>query len=166
MKKTHCCAPLLLLFLAGPLLAQGQPQPAPEDRRVITEEEKNELLGKAQALRDQAAAIRSKADAANATAQKECWKKFLVSGCQDDARKAQREEVEKARKLEHEAREIERDVRVREVATREAKRVADAPRREAEAAARAEKNREAQEEALRRIERRQAEQAERLQQKQ
>ncbi len=166
MKKTHCCAPLLLLFLAGPLLAQGQPQPAPEDRRVITEEEKNELLGKAQALRDQAAAIRSKADADNAAAQKECWKKFLVSACQDDARKAQREEVEKARKLEHEAREIERDVRIREVATREAKRIADEPRRRAEAAERAEKNRLEREEALRRVQEKQAERAARESQQQ
>jgi colicin import membrane protein len=153
MRQARTYAALIFLVAAAPLFAQ--------DNQFIGEEEKNELLGKAKTMRDEASAIREKANNEYAATEKACWKKFLVSSCQDDARRAQRQDVERARKIEHEARAIERDVKVRDVATREAKRVEEAPRRQAEAAARAEKNREAQEEALRRIERKKAEHAER-----
>jgi colicin import membrane protein len=151
MRQARSYAALIFLVAAAPLFAQ--------DSQFIGDEEKNDLLGKAKAMRDEATAIREKANNEFSVAEKGCWKKFLVTSCQDEARRAQRQEVERARKIEHEARDIERDVKKRDVATREAKRIEDAPRRQAEAAARAEKNREAQEEALRRIERKQAEHA-------
>jgi len=143
----------IFLFFAAPLFAQ--------DQQFIGEEEKNELLGKARAMRDEASAIRDKANREYAASEKACWQKFLVTSCLDEARRAQRQDVERARKIEHEARDIERDVKKRDVATREAKRIEEAPRRQAEAAERAEKNRQAQEEALRRLERKRAEHAER-----
>ena len=145
-------AALILLVAATPLFAQDKPQ-------FISDEEKSELTAKARAMRDQAGGIREKANSDYAVAEKECWKKFLVTACQEDARSVQRKEVERAHKLENEARAIEHDVKLRDVATREAKRIEEAPRKQAEAAERAEKNRQEQEEALRRIQQKQAERA-------
>jgi hypothetical protein len=146
----HALLPLLLLT-ALPVLAQTA---APLD-----EAEKGRLLDRAKVLRDEASALRQAGDAAYETAQKACWQRFLVNSCLDEAKQAHRAEVSRARQLEQEAREIERDVRKREIADKEAQRLADAPRKEAEAAAEAERNRQAREEAMRRVAERQAEAA-------
>lgn len=160
MDKTYRSIPIIFLLLGSPLSAQEQPaQDTAPAKQFIGDDEKQALEARARGLRDQASAIRSQADADLATAEKECWNKFLVSACQDEARRRQRQEVDKARQLEHDAREIERDVRVRTVATREARRIEEEPKRRAAAAERAERNRQAQEEAQRRLAERQGEQA-------
>ncbi|HTY99552.1 MAG TPA: hypothetical protein VMB75_06940 [Rhodocyclaceae bacterium] len=143
-------AALILLAAAAPLFAQDKPQ-------FISDEEKSELQGKARAMRDEAGAIRAKANQDYEAAAKACWQKFLVTSCQEDARAVQRKANDRAKQLDHDAREIEHDVKVRDVATKEAKRIEEEPRRQAEAAAQAEKNRREQEEALRRIREKQAE---------
>jgi colicin import membrane protein len=142
---------LLLILLAGTAAAQQPENPAPDDR--ITR------LDRAQRLHNEAAAIREESDRHHLAAQTECWKKFLVNACLDDARKAHMEETVKARALDKEAREIEREVKRQDIAAREAKRMEEAPAKEASAAARAEKNRKAAEEAQLKVEHKQAEAA-------
>lgn len=117
-------------------------------------------LAEARRLRDAASALRTAADQQQETAKKDCWGKFLVNACLDEATKQWRAENAKAGALEKQAREIEREVRKREFAEREAQRLEAAPAQEAAAAARAEKNREEMEEAQRRVRRKQAEAAE------
>lgn len=145
-------AALILLAAAAPLFAQDQP-------RFISDEEKGELSAKARALREEAGAIRDKANLDYGAAAQACWQKFLVTSCQEDARAVQRKELDRAKAIDAQARQIEHDVRVRDAATKEARRVEEEPRRRAEAAAQAEKNRRDQEEALRRIREKQAEHA-------
>jgi colicin import membrane protein len=74
-------------------------------------------------LREEATAIRQAGEIRHGAAQKTCWDKFLVSACLADAAKSLRDEKSRAYALEKEAREIERDIRKREFAEREAKRL-------------------------------------------
>jgi hypothetical protein len=143
---------LCLLLPAAPALAQsgGDQSGAPSDP-----------LGEARRLRSEASALRVAADKQQDTAKQECWHKFLVNACLDEAAKQWRTENGKANALDKQARDLERELKKREFAEREAQRLEAAPAREAAAAARAEKNREEMEEAQRRVERKQAEAAER-----
>jgi hypothetical protein len=137
--------PLLAVAASAAALADEEVKPPPFER--------------ARSIRDQAAAIRAEADRRHAEAQTACWQKVLVSACLDNAGYARRAENDRARGLEREAREIERQAKKQELAERDARRRAEAPAREAAAAAQAEKNRLEAEEAQRRVERRQAEAA-------
>lgn len=139
------CLPFLttLLFAAT---AAAQPAVGREER-----------LAEAQRLHQEAAGIRTEAERRHGIAQQDCWDKVLVSGCQEDARKAMRLELERARGLERQAREIEREVKRQEIAERDAKRLEEAPARAAAAAERAEKNRQSMEQVQRRVDRKRAE---------
>lgn len=138
------------------------PPPAPAQApEPLGGEERSRLMDRARALREEAAAIRQEAERRHALADKACWDKVFVSSCQGDAKEALREENARARRVEQEARDIERAERNRELAEKEARRIEEAPERAAKAAERAEKYRRAREEAVRRIERKQAEAAER-----
>jgi colicin import membrane protein len=142
---------LLLCLSAGTALAQQAETPAPEDRAV--------RLERAQRLHEQATAIRDEADRQHAAAQPGCWKKFLVSSCIENTDNARRAENIKARELDKQARDIEREVKREDIAEREAKRSAEAPEKAAAAAAKAEKNRKAAEEVQQEVARKQAEAA-------
>jgi colicin import membrane protein len=126
---------------------------------MAVEDEWSQMLGRAQSIRDQATAIRAEADQRHVEAQTSCWQKVLVSACLDDAARARRADHDRARGLEHEAREIEKQVKRKELSERDARRREQAPAREAAAAAQAEKNRLDAEETRARVERRQAEAA-------
>ena len=119
---------------------------------VLSAEEKQMRREKALALRTQAGEMRSEAERTLAAETKACWKKFLVTRCQDNAKLAKQEKLAAAREIEGTAREIERTLRKIEFAEREARFAEEAPQREAENAARAEKNRLEQEEAMQRVE--------------
>lgn len=140
-----------LLGLLGAAIFAGQAYSQSE--AIIGDEERQQLLERARALRGQASAKRQDADQRYAAENDACWKKFLVTSCMDDAKMRRVERVKEARLIEREARDIEHDVREREVATREMRWGIDNPRREAEAAARAERNRLAQQQAMERVER-------------
>jgi colicin import membrane protein len=143
---------LILLFLSAfTALAQQTDTPAPEDRAT--------RLDRAQRLHEQATAIRDEAERQHAAAQPGCWKKFLVSSCIEDTDNARRAENIKARELDKQARDIEREVKREDIAERETKRVADAPAKAAAAAAKAEKNRKTAEESQQEVARKQAEAA-------
>lgn len=73
-------------------------------------------------LRDEAADLRRVAAEEHTRAQQECWQKFLVSRCLDQAGQAHRDEKLKAANLESRSRAIERELKRREVAERQAKR--------------------------------------------
>ncbi len=126
---------------------------------VATEEDRSQAMLRARGMRDEAATMRAEADRRHALAQTDCWHKVLVSACLDEAARARRADTDKARGLEREAREIERQAKKQELVERDARRQEEAPEREAAAAARAEKNRLETEEAQRRVERRQTEAA-------
>jgi hypothetical protein len=75
-------------------------------------------------LRDEAADVRRVATDEHARAQKDCWKKFLVSRCLDEAGQTLRNEKLKAASLESRARAIELELKRREIADKDAKRAA------------------------------------------
>lgn len=73
-------------------------------------------------LKDEAREIRAAAEAAHARAQTECWKKFLVTRCHEQAGQTFRDEKLKADKLANRARAIERELKRREIAEKDARR--------------------------------------------
>jgi colicin import membrane protein len=75
-------------------------------------------------LHEEAIDIRRVATDEHAKAQTVCWKKFLVSKCLDEAGQNFRNEKLKAASLESRARSIERELKRREVAERDAQRAA------------------------------------------
>lgn len=147
---------LLSLALFSAWASAQTPEP-------LGREERSRLMERARALHEEASALKQEAERRHALADKACWDKVFVSSCQGDAKEALREEKARARRLEQEARDIERAERKREIAEKEALRIEEAPERAMKAAEQAEKNRLTREEALRRVERKQAEAAERQQ---
>lgn len=84
------------------------------------------------ALKARAAALRDDADARYATAQDECYRKFLVNACLDDAKKVYKRANIEVRPMEQAVRDFERKQRQADADAREAKRAADAVSREQE----------------------------------
>lgn len=148
----------LLLWICWLGLAQAEPAVPPAEPQG---EDKAAAQARARSLREQAAAARTAADAEFAADNKACLEKFLVSNCIDDAKLAKQEKLDAARRIEQEGRAIERDLRKRDFAEHERKRAEAAPQRAADAAAQAQKNRQAQEEAMQRVERKRQEAAQR-----
>ena len=98
-------------------------------------------LEEANAQRDRASAMRKEADARYTTEQAECYKKFLVNSCLEDAKKRRTEATLEARKIDNPARDFQRDAKRSDVEAKEAKREADKPVREAEQKAQGEQYR-------------------------
>ncbi len=73
-------------------------------------------------LREEAVEVRRLAADEHTQAQKECWRKFLVSRCLEEAAQNHRNEDRKAASLESRARAIERDLKRREIAEKDARR--------------------------------------------
>jgi len=140
---------LLSIFLAGAAGAQ--------DAAPLADAERQQLRDRAKSLHEQAEAMKSEAETSFAAENKACWDKFLVNRCMDNAKKAKQEKLIQAHRVKQEARDIERDLRKREFAEREARMAEEGPQREADAAAQAEKNRQAKQEALERVEKKRIE---------
>lgn len=119
---------------------------------TLSAADKQTRRDKATALRTEATTLRAAAERTLTAETKACWQKFLVTRCMDQAKLAKQEKLATARELEGTAREIERTLRKIEFAEREARFAEDTPQRDAEKAAQAEKNRQAQEAAMRRVE--------------
>lgn len=150
---------LVPLLLAASIcwLAAGAGPVAAQDAAPLSSEEKQLLQDRAKALRDKASLMRQDAELRLAADNKACWDKILVSKCQDEAKAAKIETLAAARRLEQEAREIEHKLRSRNVAEHETHMAAEAPQHAADAATQAEKNRQAQQEAMERVERKRLE---------
>jgi colicin import membrane protein len=117
--------PLLISLLAMPAFAQVDSQP-------MSEAERQGKLDKVRGLRDESARLQKEADARLKAKNEACHKKFLVSSCLEDAQKAHIAESREAKRKDLAAGELERDVKRRDVAVKNAKRAADAPKREAD----------------------------------
>jgi len=119
--------PLFCLF-AHPAWAQT-PAPAPA---IITPQERQQLLDRADALKAESSALLDAAEKKHKDAEPACWKKTLVSACMNDARKEYIDSKAAARKLDVEAGRIERQVRERDRVTKRAKEAEEAPMKRAE----------------------------------
>lgn len=115
MKRLAALVPAALLMLpSAPRAEDTAPPPAVSDSAT--------LQADARRLHDEADKARTAAEAEQAKAQKECWHKFLVSKCLDESGQAYRNEKAKANSLDSRARAIERELKRREVAEKEARR--------------------------------------------
>jgi hypothetical protein len=117
--------PTLVLLLALSARAE-EAAPAP-----IAPEERKELLDRAKALRTEAAKQKSAAGKKQKEADTACWKEILVSACLQDARREYLDGMAAARAKEVEAKRLEREVRIRDRATRQAKQAEEAPQKQA-----------------------------------
>lgn len=104
------------MFLLPPA-ARADETPAPS-----IDEDPIAMKAIAARLRDEAVDVRRLAADEHGRAQRECWKKFLVSRCLEQAAQAQRNENLKAASLESRSRAIERELKRREIAEKDARR--------------------------------------------
>lgn len=89
-------------------------------------------LDEASALQRQGTAQQKQAKDAYNTRKKACFKKFRVTGCQQEARQDYVQATNEARRIQNEGKAMERDVRKEELAEKDARRLAREPQREAE----------------------------------
>lgn len=125
---------LVLLALLSSSLVWAE-TPAPPEIPIP------QTLEQADAQRERAKQLRDEAERNYESEQKACYKKFLVSGCLDEAKQRYTQSIIHARELDIPAREFQREAKRVEVEAREAQRAADLPRREAEQKEQAEKYR-------------------------
>lgn len=93
------------------------------------------------ALKERVAALHEEADRQYATAKDQCYAKFLVNACLDEAKKAYTRSNLAIRPLEQAVRDFERNQRQADADAKEAKRAADAATREQEQREQAERYR-------------------------
>jgi hypothetical protein len=114
MKRLAALSAVALLCLSAARADDGADTTALDDPVA--------LKALAARLDDEAKDIRSAAEVEHAKAQKTCWKQFMVSRCLDEAGQTLRDEKLKAARLEGRARAIQRELKRREVAEKEARR--------------------------------------------
>lgn len=131
------------LLFAGPLCAEEAAVPeAPFDDAV-----RATLVEQAQNLREQADTLKGDAEARFTRDDAACYQKFLTNDCRATVRETRSKAIIEARRLESEARAIDRRVRQRDAVVHEAERREAQPRRALEQAEQSRKFREAQEQA-------------------
>ena len=111
----------LAAFSAAAILCVAAAR-ADEAASTVSADDPIALKALAARLQDEARDIRSAAEVEHAKAQKTCWKQFMVSRCLDGAGQTLRDEKLKAANLESRARAIQRELKRRELADKEAKR--------------------------------------------
>lgn len=97
MLPSRAALPLLLCLSALAWSGPGHAEAAPD-----------QPAADAKALRDQAAEMRRRADATEESETAACYARFLVNACIDDAKAKRIQTITAARKLEAQARKIER----------------------------------------------------------
>lgn len=105
------------------------------------------LVEQANTLREQAAQLKNDAETRFIRDDTACYQKFLSNECRDAVKKARSQSIADSRKLESEARAIDRRVRLRDALVHEQERRDALPQRAKEQAEQAQKFREAQEQA-------------------
>jgi len=120
---------LILLLVISPALWAQTPVDVP-----LT-------LEQADAQRERAAQMTRDADQRYADEQTACYKKILVNGCLDDAKKRHTQAIIDARAVDAPARDFQREAHRADVEAKEAQRAADQPVREADQTAQAEQYR-------------------------
>ena len=122
---------LVSLFASHALWAQtpeATPSPA----------EAPQTLEQANAIRERAKQMNRDADALYESEQADCYQKFLVNKCLDEAKKRHLEATLEARKIDSAGRDFQRAAKRSEVDAKEAKRAADLEARAAEQKAQSE----------------------------
>lgn len=128
----------ILSALAAPAFAQAEDWDA--------------LRTEAQGLRARAKEIRTVSKQKLEVDNQACWEKFLVSDCQADAKKAQRQSEREAQKIDLEALAIERRVAAHDREVRQAEKAEKEKEKQAKAAERAEQFRLEDEKRQRKLE--------------
>lgn len=106
-------------------------KPAPEQRA-----DWEQRLVEAKALQKQGATRNSEAKEAFEAKKKECFKKFRVTACQEEARQKYVQAANEARRIENEGKAREREVKKERLADKDARQLAQEPGREADLRAR------------------------------
>ncbi|MBI4989205.1 MAG: hypothetical protein HZC23_10330 [Rhodocyclales bacterium] len=117
--------PLLICLFAHAARAEA---PAVE---TITPQERQQLLDQTKSLKSESSKLQSAAQQKRKEADVACWKKTLVSSCLSDAKREYLDSMAAARKLDVEAKQIERQVRERDRVTRRARQAEEAPKKQA-----------------------------------
>jgi hypothetical protein len=120
--------------LAGGAMAQeAAPGPPP-----AAAEDWEQLRAQARELRQKAKQMRGDAQAVHDATAKACWEKFLVSGCQQDAKVELRKVERAAQQVDLEALAFEKRVAAHERELQRAKKLERQQQRDAKAARKAE----------------------------
>lgn len=90
----------------------------------------------AKALQRQAEAQKSEATAAFEARKKECFRKFRVNACQDEAKQEYVKITAEARRMDNEGKALERQIKKEQLADKDARRIEEAPQKEADLKAR------------------------------
>lgn len=137
MKTLHKASLLALAlaasFATGIAIADDPPQSA-SGFAPLAPGERERLLDDAKARRARAQALRSEAEEEFRRTEAACYDRIMVSGCISDAKKERLRKTLEARQLDVGADRLQREVKLRENAQREAQGVEDSPEREAAAA--------------------------------
>ncbi|HTJ97174.1 MAG TPA: hypothetical protein VL381_06870 [Rhodocyclaceae bacterium] len=112
---------------------------------IQTAEARSQYAERVTALNTEVAQRRATAERIYSDAKIECWKKFLVSSCLEDARQVNRREIIEIQKLERESRGLEREVKRYDAAQHAAQLAAENARKDAENEAKAAEYRAKQE---------------------
>lgn len=113
-------------------------------RLPANQAERDEMAARSQALDAEAKQRDAEAARVYEAAKTECWKKFLVSDCLEEARQAYRKENNLSKRQAREASGLDRQVRKYDAAQRAATREAENAKRDAEMEAKAEAYRKKQ----------------------
>lgn len=113
-------------------------------RLPANQEERDQMAARSQALDAEAKQRDAEAARVYEAAKTECWKKFLVSDCLEEARQAYRKENNLSKRQAREASGLDRQVRKYDAAQRAATREAENAKRDAEMEAKAEAYRKKQ----------------------
>lgn len=118
---------LLSLSLSLPLQAEEAEPPMP-----VNAEERTAMQAQVEQMKQDAEQRRLVANQTHEAAKLECWKKFLVSSCLEEARQVFRKEESQIRQIERDTRLIERNLKRYDAAARTAAREAENARKDAE----------------------------------
>lgn len=119
---------ILGLFLLAAAAARASDGVATPEREADWASRREE----AKALRQKGAARKSEAEARFSAREKECFQKFRVIDCQQEARQQYIEASHEAQRIENAGLALERQVKKEELAQKDARRLAEAPQREAD----------------------------------
>lgn len=143
---------ILLCVLAQFARAEEAPVAAPQG-----EQDWAQLAIQAQEMRQQAKQKLETAQKTQAEKDKACWQKFLVSACQEDARKELKAAEREVNQMQNEAGRIERRVREHERQQRMARKAEKIAAQQEKIAKREEEIRSKEEKQRQQVEKKQAE---------
>lgn len=128
-------SPALAVILAAVLLsAAALPLPAAAESGPSEEQAADwqRRLDYAKGLQARAAGMREAASQAYQAREKECFRKFRVNDCRQEAHQEQVRVDAEARRIDNEGKALERQIKKEQLADKDARRIEEAPQREAD----------------------------------